>query len=199
MIRACYDWLVTRWQWPYAAAFAACVVLAFLPLVAFPFTPERLAMALIFLQLPLYMFHQLEEHAEDRFREYINSHIGRGVEVLSKPATFVINSVGVWIVDFVAFYLAVFVNPALGLIAIYLPVVNSLGHVLPALKDRAYNPGLWTSVFGFIPLSWGALFYVSRETRASWKMHLLALAVAIAIHVAIVIHVARKLAAAKKS
>ncbi len=71
-----------------------------------------LAIALIYVQLPIYMLHQLEEHAGDRFRTFTNTVIGHGKEVLSPNATFVINSLGVWVFDLVALYLAVFVSPA---------------------------------------------------------------------------------------
>ncbi len=68
----------------------------------------------------------------------------RAVEVLTRPATFVINSVGVWGVDLLAFYLAVYVDAGWGLIALYLPAVNAVGHIIrqssPASTIPACGP-----------------------------------------------------------
>ena len=57
------DWLVGKWQWPYAALFAAGFLALATPLVIrFAGWP----IGLVFLQLPIYMLHQYEEHAGDR-------------------------------------------------------------------------------------------------------------------------------------
>ena len=145
---AVMGWLVGRWQWPAAALFAGLFLLAVAPavLAAGPLV------LVVYLQLPAYLVHQYEEHAGDRFRLYVNRVIGGGREALTPVATFWINALGVWAVDLVALYLAVFLDPALGLIAAYLPVVNAVGHVGPAAARREYNPGLGTALVLFLPL-----------------------------------------------
>lgn len=194
-LKAADDWLVTRWQWPYAAAFAGILLLILVPLIVPGF---GWAGALIFLQLPIYLLHQLEEHAGDRFREWVNREIGHGIEVLSRRATFVINSLGVWGFDLLAFYLAVFVEPSLGLMALYLPAVNSVGHILPALRTRCANPGVWTALGLFLPLSVGGIFLLSGPLGAEWGDHFFCFGAALAVHVAIVVHVQRKLRVATR-
>ena len=94
------QWLVGQWQWPAAALFAAAFLLAMTPLFA-----DRigLALTLVYVQLPLYMLHQWEEHAGDRFRLHINRVFGGGREVLTPIATFWINSLGVWGIDLAFF------------------------------------------------------------------------------------------------
>lgn len=111
-----------KWQWPYAAIFTAGFLGLLAPLV---FRYAGLALGLVYLQLPIYMLHQYEEHTGDRFRLWFNSMIGPGRELLTPVATFWINSLLVWLLDFVALYLACFVDLSLGLIAIYLPPLNS--------------------------------------------------------------------------
>ena len=59
------DWLVNRWQWPYAALFTAGFLAVLAPFV---FRVAGVPLGLIYLQLPVYMLHQYEEHAGDRFR-----------------------------------------------------------------------------------------------------------------------------------
>lgn len=149
-------------------------------------------MALVFLQLPLYMLHQFEEHAHDRFRIFVNQRIGGGREVLTPWAVFVINSFGVWGVDLVSLYLAYFVHPALGLIAIYLTLVNAVAHLGMALAMRCYNPGLLTAIILFFPGGIWALLVVSQASQAGWKMQALGLAVALLTHLLIVVHVRRR-------
>jgi hypothetical protein len=179
-------WLVDRWEWPYAAAFAGVVLLALAPLW---WDAYGAALGLVYLQLPVYMLHQLEEHRGDAFRRFVNERIGGGREVLTRPATFVINSAGVWGIDIVAIYLAYEVDLALGLIAIYLTLVNAIVHIAAAGVTRAYNPGLYTAIALFVPVSiWGAV-EVSDASGASVGDQLLALAVAVAVHAAIVAYV----------
>jgi len=58
----------------------------------------------------------------------VNDLLAGGREVLSTPAVVVINVVGVWVVILLALYLARFVGLGLGLIAIYLTLLNALVH-----------------------------------------------------------------------
>ncbi len=188
-----YNWLVTRWNWPGAAAFCGVFLLLIAP-VAWVLAGS--AIFWVFLQMPVYMLHQLEEHADDRFRGFTNTTMGHGVEVLSRPATFVINSLGVWAVDLIAFYLAVFVAPGWGLMALYLPLVNSVGHIGQAAVMKKYNPGLISAILLFLPLAGFGLYSISTTADVTWPMQALGLLVAVGVHAAIIVHVKSKLAAA---
>lgn len=188
------DWLVEKWNWPYAAAFAAVFLLALLPLI-FAYAPPGVAW--IYVQLPIYMLHQLEEHAGDRFRAYATATVGGGVEVLSKRATFVINSAGVWGVDLLGLYLAAAFGAGWGLVAVWLALVNAVGHVAQALGTRRYNPGLATAAFVFLPAGILSLYCVARSAGATWPQQALGLGGAILLHALIIAHVRRRLAAAR--
>jgi len=180
-------WLVK--EWPYAALLAAAFLLLLLPFIG----TLGLPLALIYLQLPLYMLHQFEEHDRDRFRTFANQVIGRGKQAFTPGAIFFINSVGVWGVDLLALYLAFYVNLAFGLVAVYLPLVNAVTHIVMCVALRRYNPGLWTAVLLFLPLGGWALAVVSAESRATWGMQACALGVAILVHLAIMIYVKGRL------
>jgi hypothetical protein len=184
------DWLVARWQWPYAALFAAGFLTVLAPFV---FRYAGLPLGLVYLQLPIYMLHQFEEHAGDRFRRWVNNMIGHGQDVLTPIATFWINSLLVWLLDIVALYLACFVDLSLGLIAMYLPMLNAFGHIIPAVIKRQYNPGLITSIALFLPVGVLSTYVVSRAANSEIHDHILALGVAIAVHGAIIAHVRRRL------
>jgi hypothetical protein len=149
-------------------------------------------LGLVYLQLPIYMLHQYEEHAGDRFRLWVNNMLGHG-NVLTPIATFWINSLLVWLLDIVALYLACFVDLSLGLIAIYLPLVNAFGHIIPLIIKRQYNPGVATSIAIFLPIGVLSAYVVSRAAGAGYQDHLLALGVAIAVHATILIHVHRRI------
>ncbi len=190
MFGRAFDWLVGKWQWPYAALFTACFLGLLSPLV---FHFAGIPLGLIYLQLPIYMLHQYEEHAGDRFRLWVNAMIGHGRDVLTPLAIFWINSLLVWVLDLVALYLACFVDLSLGLIAIYLPVVNAFGHIVPAVVKRQYNPGLLTSVLLFAPVGVWSIFLVSRAAGSNLQAHLLALGVAITVHGVIIAHVRRRI------
>lgn len=176
-------WLVTDWQWPKAALFCALILLLLLGAL-FPLLP--LATFFVCLQLPVYMIHQFEEHFQDRFRLDFNRNMGRGLEALTPMSTFVINSVFVWGVILLAISLMVWVHHGLGLIAVYLTLVNGLVHFLAGIIRRAYNPGLWTTLILFFPL--GGYGWCLLRTSCPLS-HAIGLATAILIHLGIVIFV----------
>ena len=136
-MRAALRWLVDEWQWPYAGALAAGMLVWLFPVL---WSTDGVALALIFLQLPVYLVHQLEEHAGDRFRRYVNEGIGGGRELLTRPVTFWVNALCVWALDLAVLLLAVYLDLALGLIAVYVTAVNALTHIASAVGARRYTP-----------------------------------------------------------
>ncbi len=182
------------WQWPAAALFAAAFLLALLPLFA---VQAGATMALVYAQLPIYMLHQGEEHAGDRFRLYINRVLAGGREALTPAATFWINSLGVWAVDLAALYLTWMVGPSAGLVAGYLAVVNAMLHIVPALARREYNPGLLTAVLLFLPVGGWCVAQVGFE--AGLLAHAIGLALAIGVHAVVVVYVVGRLARLPKA
>jgi hypothetical protein len=178
--------ILLRDNWVYGGFLAALMLLALTPVLA---TGWPLALLLIWLQLPVYMLHQYEEHYADRFRLFINATIGGGKDVLSHLDVFVINIAGVWGVDAIAFWLAARVNIGLGLIAVYLSLVNSIGHCAQAIAMRCYNPGLITAILLFIPLGVVTLVVLAGTGQVTLTDHIIGLAAAILIHAAIIVRV----------
>jgi hypothetical protein len=174
--------------WVYGGSLAGVLLLAMTPVLGRNW-PHSLWV--VFLCLPIYMLHQLEEHDDDRFRRFINRMIGDGREVLSPLAVFVINVPGVWGVIGVSFWLATAVNVGLGLIGIYLVLVNGIVHSVHGLASRSYNPGLATAVLLFLPLGLYGVGAIDTAGGGTTEMHVIGLAVSLGIHVAIVAHVLR--------
>lgn len=182
-------WLIDEWGWPYAGALTAVVLLAVLPLW---WDATDTALALVYAALPLYMLHQLEEHAGDRFRVDINAKIGGGLEALTRPATFWINAGLVWIVDVAALWLAYHVELAIGLFPIYLMGVNAVVHIAAAIANRSYNPGLWTAILVFVPFSIWAAVEVGDAAGAGLGWQLGALGFALAVHAGLAAFILRR-------
>lgn len=176
-----------RDHWLMGALAGAPLLLALAPLLDFPAW-----LFWVFLQQPVYMIHQLEEHVGDRFRTFVNERIGGGRELLTPAAVAVINIGGVWAVNAAALLLAGLVHPGWGLLAIYLTLVNAVPHIAGAVLLRAYNPGLVTAVVLFLPSGIAGLLAVSREPGVGLPAHLGALAAIILLHAAIIVHVKRR-------
>ena len=148
---------------------------------------------LVFLQLPVYMFHQYEEHAHGRFRDFINQMIGGGKLILSDTAIFWINILLVWVLDLSILYIAVYWNSSLGLIAAYLTLFNGLTHIIVALVQRRYNPGLWTSIVLFLPLGGASIVILTMATQAAILYQVIGLVSAILVHGIILIYIRRSM------
>jgi hypothetical protein len=117
-------------NWVYGAFLAAFPILGLLWLLAHD-QPETLRLTL--LMLPLYMIHQYEEHDDDRFRLFFNRTVGGGREALTPLAVLVINTIGVWGTIVGAAFASAWVAPGLGLIAVWLAVLNAIVHIAHAL------------------------------------------------------------------
>jgi hypothetical protein len=183
------DWLVREWQWPAATLFAAYAMLLATPVWLHV---AGVAVMLVFLQLPLYMVHQFEEHNGDRFRIYMNRNVVH-CEALTREGTFWINAIGVWGLEIVMLYLAVFVDMRFALAAFYLPVVNALTHIREAVARREYNPGLWTSLVLFLPIGGWGLYEASAASGATWVDQAMGAGIAIAVHLAIIAYVVMRI------
>ncbi|PPD43617.1 MAG: HXXEE domain-containing protein [Methylocystis sp.] len=176
-------------NWVYGGFLSALALLGLFPLIA-PHWPETLRLTYLF--LPIYMIHQYEEHDADRFRLFFNLTLGKGREVLTPAAVFVINIFGVWGVILLACYLSAYVAPGLGLIAVYLAVVNAVVHIVHAIIFRRYNPGLGTAVAIFLPLGGYAIMRFDALGAGGRAFQAIALFVAIVIHAAIVAYALRR-------
>ena len=177
-------------NWVYGGFLAGFLILGLYAVVGRDWSA---AFWLVALQLPLYMLHQFEEHDADRFRLFVNELTGKGRDILTRLAVFVVNVPGVWGVNLAATALAGLVNLGFGLVAIWLTLLNGLVHVVQGVALRRYNPGLITAVVLFLPAGivgvW--VMHASGHGSAGWQM--LGFAVAAAIHLAIVAHVRRRM------
>lgn len=141
----------------------------------------------VWLQLPIYSVHQLEEHYQDRFRLYINRTVGQGQEALTPTMVTIINVLFVWLLDFVAFGATTQGHFWLGLSAIYLTIVNGILHIIGALRQMEYNPGLASAVLLFLPGGTWLLNLFNQASAAGRLEQILGLFLVLILHVAIVL------------
>ncbi len=174
--------------WLYPNWFYAGLITALFLLVITPVFWRGLPIAVlaVFLQLPVYMIHQVEEHHHDRFRRYINLQVAEGREALTPDAVLVINLGGVWLLDLCALYLAHFVRPGLGLVAMYMAIVNGIFHGIGTIVKRQYNPGVITGVFLLLPAGLAGCWILKRTGQATTEDNLWALALSVLVHIVII-------------
>lgn len=183
-------------NWVYGGSLAGVLLLLLLPAIdgGWP-----LVLVLVYLQMPIYMLHQLEEHDDDRFHRAINDMLGHGRDVLPSSAIFIIN-IGVWVVNLISFVLAAHVGIGWGLIGVYAMLVNAFVHIVDAVVKRAWNPGLVTAIILFLPVGLGGLWAIAATGEATVLQHVVGIVIAVAIHAGIVVYVlgnVRRLASAK--
>lgn len=174
-------WLYSRWV--SAAGFMAATLLAILPLF---YAAYALPLVLLFLHSPGYMVHQVEEHTRDRFRTFVNQQVFSGRNALGVTSVLVINLPVVWGLNLAALYAAFLWGVGYGLVAPYAMLVNGVTHIGASLRFRSYNPGLFTSLFLFLPLSLTTLYAVGPVDPG---FHLAGLGLALLLHLLIIVHV----------
>lgn len=172
-------------DWVYGGLLAGCFLMLLFPLLTMGWP---IYMKLCYLSLPTYMFHQYEEWNQDRFRVFINNHLGDGKNLLTHKAGFVINIFGVWGVIVIAMYLAYFVDPGYAAIAAFLLLINAFVHIAASFVLRVYNPGLITAVLMFLPLGLYLVRSINQANEEGMGYLVVGLIVAIAIHLSIVIY-----------
>jgi len=173
----------------YGGLIAALFLLAVLPLFGGGWNAPLVA---LYLMLPAYMMHQVEEHAGDRFRRYVNKVVVHVPDALTTAAVVVINVPLVWGVFLGALYLARFLAIGWGLIAVYAMLVNALVHIGGAVVKRGYNPGLASAVVVFLPLGLWGLAAISATPGVTAVHHAVGLAFAILVHAALVAVILRR-------
>lgn len=168
-------------NWVYGGFVFSFLLLALLLAAAPSFSLE---LSLIAAHLPLYMWHQYEEHDADRFREFCDENFGKGV--LDRASIFFINVLGAWALFTALILLATHWSLGLGLGIVYLTLFNGISHLLMGIRSRTYNPGLFTAAVLFVPLSLSTLGVLRLNPTVSVLHHTLGIVAGIGVHLAIV-------------
>jgi hypothetical protein len=124
------------------------------------FKPSQ-AMFWALVNIPLYFFHQTEEHLwPGGFKNYINRVVNKlpaGEEALTDEKVFWINILLVW-AAFILFGCLAFLNIGFGLLIIIFSIINCLTHIAQAFKQKEWNPGLVMASLQFLLSIYAAYF-----------------------------------------
>ncbi len=148
--------------WPFVGLVAALGILGWV-VWSTRATPDRLQSPAFVLGLlwPMYLLHQFEEHGIDlfgrryAFLESLCRTLGHSTTEgcpADAPFLFVVNVVACQ----VAFAVTEGTRVARPLVSTFgwsIPLVNAFAHLGGAVRERAYNPGLATSLALFLPLA----------------------------------------------
>lgn len=147
------------------------------------------------INIPLYLFHQFEEHYwPGGFKSYMNQVIyglPEGKEKLTDKKIFWINISLVW-VAFIVFGAFTFVNLGFGLLIILFSIFNCLTHIFQGVKRREWNPGLVMASVQFLISLYAAYFVSSHGLTNSLLWWVGAIIFAIAVHAVLFRFVMRK-------
>jgi hypothetical protein len=153
-------------NWAKLCPWMGIIAIALLFLYSKPTEPIFWAL----INLPLYLFHQTEEHYwPGGFKHFINQSVfclPEGQETLTDITIFWINILLVW-VAFAVFGTLVFVNIGFGLVIIIFSVINCLLHIIQGIKFRCWNPGLVVASFQFIVSLYAGYFITSHGLNHS--------------------------------
>jgi hypothetical protein len=129
-------------------------------LLFWQYTPGDL-MFWALVNIPLYLFHQFEEHYwPGGFKNYINHVINKlpeGEEMLTDIKVFWINIILVWLA-FLIFGILSFYNIGFGLLIVIFSIINCLTHIVQGIKRMEWNPGLVMASLQFLLSVYGAYF-----------------------------------------
>lgn len=159
-------------NWAHSTLFmAVSLILVF----ASSFTTMPLVILLIWLQFPVYLIHQFEEHVyPGHFKEFINRTIFKSAVEnvpLSTKAVFWINILAIWFLFPIGAVCAQNISPEFGVLLPVFGLFNASLHILMFIIKKCYNPGLFVSVTLNYPTGIYTLWILDKERyMTSWAL-----------------------------
>lgn len=177
-----YHWLVKNQNW---AKFTPWMGIAATVLL-FSYTNSRQPIFWALVNIPLYLFHQTEEHfIPGGFKKFINQVIDGlppGQEQLTDVDIFWVNILLVWVSFIIFGVLAIKVNIGFGLLIIVFSIINCLTHIFQGLKRMAWNPGLVMASIQFFLSLYGAYFVTAHALKNSVAWWIGAIIFSVTVH-----------------
>jgi hypothetical protein len=152
---------------------------------------------LIWLQFPIYLLHEFEEHAyPGGFKNFVNHEvfgISGAVDMpLNDKNIFWINIPAIWILFPLGAILAQQVNPSIGAILPYFGLFNATIHIIALIVKRKYNPGLGASIILNYPTGIYTLIVMHQHQLLTLSTNIYSFLIALFSHIAIVLFAATK-------
>ncbi|MCM3746096.1 HXXEE domain-containing protein [Paenibacillus pasadenensis] len=152
--------LARNQNWAKAAPWLGLITTVLL----FTFFQPSQALFWALINIPLYLFHQTEEHYwPGGFKDYMNRVMYKlppGEEKLTDEKVFWINILFVW-VAFSIFGLLNIVSLGFGLLIIIFSMMNCASHIMDAIRRKCWNPGLVMASLQILISFYAAYFVTS--------------------------------------
>jgi hypothetical protein len=184
------SWLYKNWA-------KLCIILSIIValIILLVVKTNNILLFLIWIQIPIYLLHQFEEHSwPGGFKKFVNKEIFN-VEVGEYPLNdtniFWINAPIIWVLMPIFASLS-YINLFFGLWIPYFAVFNSLTHVIGAIVKRKYNPGLFVSLVLGIPVATYTLWLYYNLVNVPLIITLLSILAVLLLHIAIIIPAVRR-------
>jgi len=180
------DWLYKNWS---KLSLGLALVLTLLIIVFIK--PSNTLLFLIWIQIPIYLLHQFEEHSKNGFKNYVNKTVFKvsdGDYPLNDKNIFWINIPIIWIL-MPLFAILSSINPLIGLWIPFFGVINSLSHVIFSIVNKQYNPGLIVSLVLGIPVGIYTLIIFYSNLNISYLVTGLAIGFAIILHLIVLLYI----------
>jgi hypothetical protein len=144
---------------------------------------------LVWLQFPVYLVHEFEEHTyPGGFKQFVNRTVFQVYDQdipLTVERVFWINILAVWFLFPLTAVAAQLIHPAFGILTPCFSLVNASLHIVGAIIKRTYNPGLVASIFLNYPLGAYALFVAYDAGYLIPSYLLCALLISLGVHIAL--------------
>jgi hypothetical protein len=184
------SWLYKNWA-------KLCIILSIIValIILLVVKTDNILLFLIWIQIPIYLLHQFEEHSwPGGFKKFVNKEIFN-VEVGEYPLNdiniFWINVPIIWVLMPIFASLS-YINLFFGLWIPYFAVFNSLTHVIGAIVKRKYNPGLFVSLVLGIPVATYTLWLFYNLVNVPLIITLLSILAVLLLHITIIIPAVRR-------
>ena len=184
-------------SWFYKNWAKLCIILSIIVavIILLVVKTKNILLFLIWIQIPIYLLHQFEEHSwPGGFKKFVNKEIFN-VEVGEYPLNdtniFWINVPIIWVLMPIFASLS-YINLFFGLWIPYFAVFNSLTHLIGAVVKRKYNPGLFVSLVLGIPVAIYTLWLFYSLVNVPLIITLLSILAVLLLHIAIIVPAVRR-------
>jgi hypothetical protein len=151
---------------------------------------------LIWLQFPVYLLHQFEEHSfPGHFIDFVNRnlfHVMHQEVPLNQINAFWINIPFIFILFPLCAAIAQLSDPVIGLFLPFFGLFNATTHIMVFFVFRKYNPGLLVSTFLNYPTGIYTLVVAHQIGLLTWETGIMAFIAALVGHAAMLIYAVRR-------
>ncbi len=147
---------------------------------------------LIWLQFPVYLLHEFEEHAyPGGFKDFVNHYVFHMTHQdipLNQANIFWINIPAIWILFPLCAVLAQHYDLKIGAVLPIFGMFNATLHIIAAIVKKMYNPGLLASVFLNYPSGIYTIYVMHQLDQFHLSNFTYSFLIALVVHAMIIVY-----------